>query len=723
MKKSFFLFALLFAVTTLIAQKEITVENIWQDYLFYPKSVPGFNFLNDGKHYTRLEKNTIKKYDLTTGTFVEDILSASAAGFEGEVADYTFSKSEDLVLLQTELEKIYRRSFKANYLVWNGKQLEPLSKDGKQSYATFSPDGSKVAFVRENNLYCKDLATNKETKITNDGKKNHIINGGADWVYEEEFSFAKAFQWSPDSKKIAFLRFDETAVPEFTMTNYHDDAYPEYETFKYPKVGEKNATVTVFMHNLDQGKTTKVDTEKDMWKLDDPGDVYFPRIKWTKDPEKLCVFRMNRHQNHLQLLLADAKSGKTSMLLEEKSKYYIDITDDLTFLEDGKHFIWTSEKSGYNHIYLYDMKGKEVKQLTSGKYDVSSFQGFDEKRGIVFYQAAEESPLERQVYIVDIKGKKKKKITPKKGTNNVQFSSTYDYYVLNHSDLNNPSTYSVYNFEGKEIRKIEENLAIQVLKKEYNIQESEFFNFKTSQNVNLNGWMIKPPNFDPSKKYPVFMYVYGGPGSQTVKDQYGGFNYWWFQMLAQKGYVVVSVDNRGTGARGEEFKKMTYLELGKFETMDQIEAAQYMGSLPYVDAERIGIFGWSYGGYMSSLCLFKGADIFKTAIAVAPVTNWKWYDTIYTERYMRTNKENESGYKDNSPVYFADLLKGNYLLVHGMADDNVHFQNTAEMVSALVKANKQFDTYFYPNKNHGIYGGTTRLHLYNKMTDFIINKL
>ncbi len=704
------------------AQKQISVEDIWQQYKFYPKSVPGFNFQNDGKHYTRLEENDIRQYDLTTGKFSKSLFSAKEVSgndaFSGEIDGYSFSDDESKILIKTETEAIYRRSTRANYYVWDRdkKKLTTVCPDGKQMYASFSADMNKVAYVRENNMYYKDLATGKEIQITKDGKQNEIINGSADWVYEEEFSFAKGFQWSPDGKTIAFMRFDESEVKEFTMTNYKDGLYPEYVTFKYPKVGEANAVVSIHLYNVATGKTVKAMTGKEK-------DIYFPRIKWTKDPNKLCIFKMNRLQNELELLLADAQTGKTTSLLKEKNKYYIDITDDMTFLESGDQFIWSSEKSGYNHIYLYDLKGNEKAQLTSGDYDVTSFYGVDEKRNLVYYQAAEDSPLERHIYSVNLKGKGKKKMTPAAGTNRAQFSSTYDYYVNTFSTANIASTYTVYTNEGKEVRVIEDNAAIKGLQKEYGTSPVEFFDFKTSENVELNGYMIKPPNFDKNKKYPVFMYVYGGPGSQTVNNSFGGFNYWWFQMLAQKGYLVVSVDNRGTGARGEEFKKVTYLQLGKYETIDQIEAAKYLGKQSYVDAERIGIFGWSYGGYMSSLCLFKGNDVFKSAIAVAPVTNWKWYDTIYTERYMRTEKDNADGYLDNSPVYFADKLKGNYLLVHGMGDDNVHFQNTAEMVNALVNANKQFDTYFYPNRNHGIYGGTTRLHLYNKMTEFILNKL
>ncbi|MFT5262677.1 MAG: dipeptidyl-peptidase-4 [Polaribacter sp.] len=698
--------------------KEISVEDIWQDYTFYPKSVPGFNFQRDGKHYTLLEKDQVRQYDLTTGEFTKTLFNGSdlkTDDFDGAFSNYAFSEDEKNILITTNSEAIYRRSSKANFFVYDGKSLTALDAKGKQRDATFSPKADKVAYSIGNNLYYKDLKKGSVVQITEDGKQNEIINGGADWVYEEEFSFAKAFEWSPDGKKIAFMRFDESRVREFTMTLYNDDVYPEYQTFKYPKVGEDNSIVTVHIYDLKNNKITKIDLANDY--------EYIPRIKWTQDANTLCITKMNRHQNELELVLADAKTGKTRSLLKETNKYYINITDNLTFLKNGKQFIWTSEESGFNHVYLYDLKGKMIRPLTKGDYDVTSLYGIDEKNNLIYYQAATQSPMQREIYSADVKSVKKRKLTEEDGSNSAQFSSTFDYFVNTFSTANKASTFIVYDRSGKMVRTIEDNSDVADLQKEYGIAPVEFFDFKTTDGTMLNGWMVKPTDFKEGRKYPVLMHVYGGPGSQTVQDQFGGFNYWWHQMLVQKGYIIVSIDNRGTGARGQEFKKMTYQQLGKYETIDQIEGAKYLATQDYVDAERIGIWGWSYGGYMSSLCLLKGNDVFKTAIAVAPVTNWKWYDSIYTERYMRTNEENPSGYADNSPVYFADQLKGNYLIVHGVADDNVHFQNTTEMVNALVMANKQFDTYFYPNRNHGIYGGPTRLHLYNKMTRFLLEKL
>lgn len=699
------------------SQKEINLDLIWNSGEFRTDRVPGFNFLKDGKHYSKRDGLKINKYDLTSGEIVSTIFDAGEVNtdaFPGRFVSYAFSGDEQKIVLKTATEAIYRRSSKANYFIWDiaNKEIKEVNSNTKQMYVTFSPDAQKIAYVIDNNLYTQDLANGKVTQVTNDGKFNHIINASADWVYEEEFAMSKAFWWSPDSKKIAYLRFDETHVKEFTMTNYTGELYPEYETFKYPKVGEDNALVTAHIYNLDSGKTVVADAGADK-------DIYYPRLTWTEDPNQLVITKLNRHQNHLQLLSTDAATGATLVLLEEKNEYYIDVDDNLTFLDDGKHFIWTSEKDGYHHIYKYDMKGREKAQLTSGNYDVTAFYGVDQKRKKVYYQAAKKNAMDREIYSVDLKGRSSRALADSDGTNGAQFSSTFDYYVRSHSGANDPLKAAVYTIDNRKVRDLVDNEALKMKMQQYNASPVEFFDFETSEGARLNGFMIKPPNFDPSKKYPLFMYVYGGPGSQTVFDRWSIRDYWWYQMLAQQGYIIASVDNRGTGARGEAFKKMTYLELGKYETVDQIEAAKYLGSQSYIDERNIAIFGWSYGGYMTSNCILHGNDVFKAAIAVAPVTNWKWYDTIYTERYMRTEAENPDGYHDNSPVNFAEKLKGAYLLVHGNSDDNVHFQHAAEMAAALISANKQFDTYFYPNRNHGIYGDNARRHLYTKMTNFL----
>ncbi len=571
----------------------------------------------DGQSYSRLENNAIVKYDLVKGKRQSDIFSTtmlnSAEALEGEIDSYTFYDDEQLIMLETDRESIYRRSSKAYYYMYDRrtKKLSPINKDSKVMYATPSPAGDMVAYVLENNLYCLDLKTNQVKQITTDGKTNEIINGSADWVYEEEFSFAQAFHWNADGTKIAFMRFDEREVPEFTMTNFRNELYPEYVTFKYPKVGEKNALVSAHIYDIKSTKTTAVN-------LNTSDEFYIPRIKWTDTADQLLLYKMNRHQNNLQLLLVDANSGSSRKIMEETSKYYIDITDDIRFLSNGKDFIWSSEKSGFNHLYLFGLDGKEKRQLTSGNYDVINFYGIDEANQTLYYRAAEKNALEKQIYSIELSGKNKKTVRDEPGTHSAQFSSTYDYYVDTHSTINTPPTYKVFDRQGQLVRSIEDNSKLRRTQEKYGTQEVEFFDFKTKDGVTLNGYIIPPVDFDPKKEYPVFMYLYGGPGSQQVTDGWKGQNYWWFQMLSQQGYLIACVDNRGTGARGEEFKKQTYLNLGDLETQDQIEAAKYLGGLPYTDASRIGIFGWSYGGYMSSLCLLKGNDVFKAAIAVAP---------------------------------------------------------------------------------------------------------
>ena len=711
---------ILFLAQHVFAQeKMIQLEDIWASRTFSPEWVWGINSMNDGIHYSSLnygDKNVyITEYSYETGDSISTIVDSK--DLDGiSFSDYSFSEDEKKVLLPTETESIYRYSSRSNYYVYDRetKTAQELS-EGKQRLAQFSPDASKVAFVKENNIFIKDITNNTELQVTFDGEINKIINGATDWVYEEEFAFDNGMQWNTSGNKIAYYRFNEEKVPEFSMDLF-TDLYPSQSQFKYPKAGETNSTVELFIYDLNSKKTTKANINVEE-------EFYIPRIKWTLDENILSVQRMNRHQNQLDFILVDAKDGSSQTIFTENDAAYIDVTDNLTFLNDGKYFIWTSEKSGYNHIYLYNLKGKQVRQITKGNYDVTDFYGIDESNNTVYFASSERSPMHRDVYAVQLNGKNKKTLTNKTGTNSATFSTNYKYFINQYSNANSPYYFSLFDAKGNEVRMLKDNSNLNNSLAEYALSQKEFFNFKTTEGIDLNGWMMKPHNFDETKQYPVFMYLYGGPGSQQVTDSWGGSNFLWYQMLTQQGYIVACVDNRGTGARGSEFKKCTYQQLGKLETEDQIEANRYLANLPYVDGSRIGIFGWSYGGYMSSLCLLKGADEFKMAIAVAPVTNWRYYDTIYTERYMRTPQENASGYDDNSPINHVEKLKGKYLLVHGSADDNVHYQNTMEMTNALVNANKQFDLFIYPNKNHGIYGGYTRLHLFTKMTNFIKENL
>ncbi|MDB9963643.1 S9 family peptidase [Vicingaceae bacterium] len=704
-------------------KKMIDLKDIWKDYTFSSETVRGVRSMKDGKNYTVLERGksgiNLVQYNYKTGKKVATIIEAKDLTFDGKelrMQSYEFSSDEKKVLIGTEVEAIYRRSSKANFFVYDlkSKNIEQLAQEEKQMYADFSPTGNKLAYVMNNNLFFKDFTTNKVVQITEDGEFNKIINGASDWVYEEELELSKAFQWSVDGQKLAFYRFDEAAVKQWNMKMY-DNLYPSDYKFKYPKAGEENAKVQIKIFDLASTKTTNVDLGTDY--------EYIPSIEWTKDANTLAVISSNRHQSEVKINLVNASTGKANTVHTEKSDTYIEMPFDVHFMADQKHFILLSEKSGYRHLYLHNIDGSLKNKITNGDWPVTDYYGINEGKGIVYYQSAETSPLDRNVYSIKLDGTGKNRLTKKDGTNSADFSNSFSYFINYHTTANTPNYLSLNNSTGNVIRVLKDNQKLTQQLGEYEIGEKTFFSFKTSQDVELNAWMIKPPNFDKNKKYPVFLTIYGGPGSQTVTNSWGGSNFFWHQLLAQKGYIVVSVDNRGTGARGVDFKKVTYKQLGKYETEDQIEAAKYFSSLPYVDSTRIGVQGWSYGGYMSSLCLLKGADYFKAAIAVAPVTNWRFYDSIYTERYMQTPQENEDGYDDNSPINHVEKLKGKYLLVHGMTDDNVHLQNTTEMISALVDADKQFDLFAYPNKNHGIYGGNTRYHLYSKMTNFVLENL
>jgi dipeptidyl-peptidase 4 len=712
--------SIFFIVTALTSaqNKEITLENIWNG-TFRTERMDALHSMKNGQQYSVLDFNrktrssSIDVYDYKTLAKVKTLVNSQDITEIPYFSDYTFSEDERKIILATQLQSIFRHSKLGIYYVYDtsGNSLVKVSEEKIQE-PTFSPDGTKVAFGLNNNLYVKDLLSGKTTQITFDGEKNKIINGITDWVYEEEFGFVRAFEWNADSNKIAFIRFDETEVPEFSMDIYGKGLYQTQEVFKYPKAGEKNSLVTLHVYSLENNTTNKVKVNKDY------NDFYIPRIKWTNNPDVLSAQYMNRHQNELDLWMINAANNTSDLVLAEKDEAYIDVTFNLTFLKDNS-FIWTSEKDGFNHIYHYTKDGHLINQITKGNWEVTNYYGFNEKKHIIYYQSVENGSINRDVYAIDLDGKHKTRLTKREGTNNASFSADFTYFINTFSNATTPPEYTLNKAStGVLVKLIKDNDVLAQKVAAYKTSEKEFSTIHINGN-DLNMWMIKPANFDPNKEYPLFMYQYSGPGSQQVSNRWNGANDYWYQMLAQQGYIIACVDGRGTGLKGAKFKKVTQKELGKYEVEDQIAAAKQLGELPYIDSTRIGIWGWSYGGFMSSNALFKGNDVFKMAIAVAPVTSWRFYDTIYTERYMTTPQENPSGYDDNSPINHVDKLKGDFLLIHGSGDDNVHVQNTMRMVDALIQADKQFEWMIYPDKNHGIYGGNTRLHLYKKMTNFI----
>jgi len=689
-----------------IAQKQITLADIYKKGTFRGEMVfPDFG----KKQAEKLNTSTIKDADGKALTAVSDVVENKL--------------KPELHLIKTNQESIYRHSAKAFTYLYNreSKVLTKLSNE-KVLHAQFSPAGDKVAYVMDNNLYLYDIASGRTTAITTDGKWNHIINGNCDWVYEEEFSFTQAYQWSPQGNYLAYYRFDESQVKEYSFTEY-DNFYNKEYRYKYPKAGDDNSKIEIHIYNVRTGNDVKAQFEQ--------GDIYIPRIKWTAKDNELVVFWMNRHQNNLKLLLTNPDEGTARLLYEETNKYYIDINDDWQFLKDGSGYLFSSEMNGYNNIYLYSMDGKKKTTITKGKYDVTDIIGVDESSKLIYYTAAYPTAMDRNVFVVDFAGKNNTLLTSGEGTHRAVFSDDYGQFYDYYSNINTPqkvSLMSLTNKTGKISKKTEKVLSegekLQVLAREYNLGKAELVKVPNGKGDEINGWILKPANFDASKKYPVLFCNYGGPGSQQVANRYGVVSAW-HQMLAQKGFIVASFDNTGTGYRGEEFKKKTYLQLGKYEIEDQIAAAQWMGTLPYVDKNHIGHWGWSYGGFMSSLAITKGADVFSAAVAVAPVTNWRFYDNIYTERYMRTPQENPDGYDGNSPINFTDKIKGKYLIIHGTADDNVHFQNATQMVTALVKSNIPFESAYYPNKNHGISGmsDNTTIHLWTQMSNWILQNL
>ncbi|RYY62674.1 MAG: S9 family peptidase [Chitinophagaceae bacterium] len=701
--RKIFLIAFLLPLFAAAQEKMITLEDIYKKGTFRGETVPGFS--------TPTPDSLLATADVRINNRKLDL------------SDNEFSPDNKYALIFNQREQIYRHSSKAYTYLYDlsGKQAKQIDTS-KLMHATFSPDGNRIAYVKDNNLYYYEIASGVTKAITTDGKWNEVINGNCDWVYEEEFSFTQAFSWSPAGNYIAYYRFDESKVKEYAFTRFNNE-YNNTYSYKYPKAGEANSTVQIFIYDVAKGVSVPAQYEQ--------GDIYIPRIKWTRKDNELVVFHLNRHQNDLKLLLTDATTGASRLLYEEKNKYYVDINDDWLFTEDGKQFLFTSEKSGYVHIWMRSMDGKSETQVSKGNYDVAAIEGIDLKNKKIYYTMAFPTPMDRNLFVTDFSGKNTTQLTSGTGWHRISFNDDYTQFYDFRSDINVPQVVTLYKLASSKnkttasvIRVVSESDKLKKTLAQFALGQASFIRIPNSKGDSLNAWMLRPVGFDPAKKYPVLFCNYGGPGSQQVTNRYGAVTMWQ-QLLAEKGFIVISMDNTGTGFRGEEFKKKTYLQLGKLEIEDQIDAAKYMAAMPFVDAKKIGHYGWSFGGFMSSLAITKGHDIFSAAVAVAPVTNWRFYDNIYTERYMRTPQENAEGYDQNSPLNFTQLITGKFLLIHGTADDNVHFQNSTQMVSALVKNNVDFQSAYYPNKNHGISGqaDNTSYHLWSKMINWIIENL
>lgn len=682
--------------------------------------------MNDGEYFTKKSNNgkMILKYSYRSGKVTDTLFNVATAKecpfktFDG----YTLSEDEKIIMLYSDREPVYRRSFKANYYTFEIKRnlIKPLSENGKQQAAIFSPNSRYVAFVRDNNIFIKDLVYSTETAATKDGEKNKIINGIPDWVYEEEFALTNSMAWAPDNSSLAFIKYDETDVPEYSIQMFEGycpslteyELYPGEFQYKYPVAGKKNATVAVYSYSIEYRVVKKLDVPLD-------ADGYIPRIRFTSNPEQLAVMTLNRHQNQFKMFATNPRSGVSKLLIQEQSKYWIDTEtfDMITFYPD--FFIFPSEKSGYRQLYQYSPTGTLIKQITRGNWDVTEYLGYNPQNKNFYYQSATEGPLYRAIYKTDAKDKTVN-LSEKKGTNRAQFSKTCSYFINEYSSINTPDVVTVQSEDGKTLRTVENNKSLQQTLSKIETVTKEFFTFKNSAGDELNGWMMKPLNFNPGQKYPVVMIQYSGPGSQLVTDSW---SFGWEQYLAANGYVVACVDGRGTGCRDVQFEKCIYQKMGVFEAQDQIETARYLGALDFVDKQNIAIWGWSFGGYNTLMSMTLGNGIFKAGIAIAPVTDWKYYDSIYTERYMRTPKENFEGYEQTSPLRMANKLSGRLLIISGTADDNVHFLNTVQYCSALIQANKQYDMRIYPNCDHSITGCNTRLHLYTGLVDFLQQNL
>ena len=721
MKNSvFFIFISLFA-SLLNAQNgsnPIQLKDIIERK-YASQGVEEMRSLPDGEHYTMLssDRKAILKYAYKTGKIVDTLFNSRTARETRleNIEGYLISSTGYRILVWNKRESIYRRSWKADVYDYDVRRnfLKPLSDmEGKIRIPTFSPDGRMCAFVKDNDIWLKKFDYDTESQVTKDGEAGKILNGITDWVYEEEFDVINLMSWSVDSKFLAFVKSDETAVPEYSFQRFDGSLYPGLYSYKYPKAGENNSIVGVYAYNVETKDIRKMEVPLDR-------DGYIPLIRFTENEDQLAVMTLNRHQNQFRMYYANPKSTVARLALSDDNKYYIhpDWISAIYFTKDN--FVYVHEKDGFAHAYLYTITGIQERQLTSGKWDVTALYGYNPDTKTVYFQSAEENPLRRSVYKTDAKGVKTK-LSVREGINSAAFSRNFQYYVNTYSNLSTPPVVTIHDEKGKQLMVLNDNSELRNRLQSVHYPQKEFFTFTTSQGITLNGQMMKPLNFDSSRKYPVLMVQYSGPNSQEVTDK---FSINWDVYLATQGYVVVAIDGRGTGARGEEFRKCTYQNLGIIESDDQIAGAQYLGTLPYIDKNRIAIWGWSYGGYNVLMAMSRGNGIFKAGVAIAPVTDWRFYDSVYTERFMRTPKENESGYNASSPLKLANNLQGRVLLIHGTADDNVHFQNTLYYIQALEEAGKQFDTQIYPDKNHSILGTNTRLHLYNRVIEFLDKNL
>lgn len=735
MKKFFMIaacFLFLFKGEVVHAQEgKIKLQDVTNG-VYWPKQIDGVNPMNDGESYTQLspDHKRIVRHSFKTGKEIATVFDVETARGSKKlpyIDGYIMSPDEHRILIQTETKGIYRRSYTAVYYIYDVRNntLEPLSEGGPQQVPLFSPDGNVIAFARGNNLFLvKLLFGNAEVQVTKDGKFNEVINGLPDWVNEEEFTTNRSFDFSADSKVLAWVRYDESQVPIYSMQEFKGlyparsefDAYPGTYDYKYPVAGQKNSEVKVMTFDIKNRVTRTLDVPLDK-------DGYIPRIKFTSDPTKLAVITLNRHQSQMDVYMANPLSKVCKLVLREKNEKYVRETAYTQMKFYDGHFSLLSERSGFQHLYWYNLGGQLEAQITKGNFEVTDFYGYDARTGSFYYASTQESPLRRAVYKADKQGRVKK-LSSSVGTNSAKFSKTMKYYMNVYSSAQQPPVTSLCDNNGKTITTLIDNADLKA-KVEKVAGKKEFFQFTTSEGVQLNGWMVKPRDFDASKKYPVVMYQYSGPGSQEVTDSWnlGFYGAGIFESyLTEQGFICACVDARGTGARGADFEKCTYLQLGLRESQDQVETAIYLGSLPYVDKANIGIWGWSFGGFNTLMSMSEGRPVFKAGVAVAAPSNWKYYDTVYTERYMRTPNENAAGYAIN-PMERAANLSGSLLLIHGTADDNVHFRNVAEMSEALVQANKQFEMQIYTNRNHSIYGGNTRYHLLTRMCDFFKRNL